>query len=113
VLLADLVEILMLSLAVSAMSISVSRSQMFQSLRVWAFKTSDWLGELVSCWWCVSFWFAFFVTTIYRVRVVESEFMFLDWFINMFVVMALAGLSSTLFSNYVGGHYPDEDEVEE
>jgi len=95
---AELIELLAVSLAVSGVSITISRSQMFQTVRVWAFGVNDWFGELLSCWWCVSHWIAFLFVAYYRVTVLESEFVVLDLFFNTFVVVALAGLTSALFS---------------
>jgi hypothetical protein len=81
-----------LSLAVGAASFTVARAGIFAPVRDWTKRRSAWLGNLLSCPWCVSHWIAVVAVIAgdppaspYANRAADSA-------VSIFVLVAGAGL---------------------
>lgn len=55
--------IVVMGLAVSAVSVTISRTDAFFWLRAFAASWS-WTGKLVACHWCLGWWFALVATIV-------------------------------------------------
>ncbi len=86
----------MLALAVSALSMTITKTKVTKTLRLWVKAHNAWLGELLSCPYCTSHWLAFAVVAIYQPRVVDSGLLVLDLFISAMMIVALAAVMSGL-----------------
>ncbi len=54
-----------LALAISAITITTAKMEIFRALRLWIYDHNEWLGELVKCSYCTSHWLAFAGVAIY------------------------------------------------
>ena len=85
-----IVKVLLLSLATASISFTVAETKLFMPLRQHWPKES-FLGELLSCGYCLGHWVAFALVAIYRPRLFESWWL-LDFFLTAVVVAWLAGV---------------------
>lgn len=60
-------SMIFISLAVSSISYTISKTDIFESIRKKISKHSNWLGKLISCPYCLSHWISFVIILfIYR-----------------------------------------------
>lgn len=88
----DLLLVVLLAMAVAAMSVTISLSKVFKNLRDNISSRNAWLGELVSCPYCFSHWLSFLAVLVYRPQVLEGGAPFLNLFLTAFVLVCLASL---------------------
>ena len=55
----QLIELIIISLAVSSASYSISRTEIFKPIRLRICKAWPWAGKLISCPYCLSHWISF------------------------------------------------------
>jgi hypothetical protein len=60
--------LLVLSIAVSVMSLTVTKTKVFKSLRLWVKNKSEFFGELFTCPYCFSFYPSLFLVFFYFSR---------------------------------------------
>ena len=89
-----LITLFLLSGAVSAISVTVSRSHVFGPMREQMEILNPWLGRLVRCAYCTSHWGSFAVCFIYQPYFLDSGYMFglVDWFVAAMVMVGIASL---------------------
>lgn len=58
----NFIQILILSLAISSTSYTISKTLVFKPLRQLFCKYWNWLGKLISCPYCLSHWVSFGIT---------------------------------------------------
>lgn len=85
----ELMALVVLSLAIAAVSITITKTKVFRSFREWIDERSDWFGELVHCPYCTSHWVAFAAVAYYQPRPVESGVFFVDLVVAAFAVICL------------------------
>lgn len=90
--------LLPLSLAVSALSITITKAKVFRWFRKLIQQQSNWLGELISCPYCMSHWFALAMVAVYRPTVVSSRSWLLDLGVSVMAIVALAAMLSGLIA---------------
>ncbi len=87
-----LLQLAALSLACSAVAVTLTKSSFFSWLRVWArkhlFKT---LAKLVSCPYCASHWIAAGLVGVYQPVFIQAWLPF-DLFVSVMVTVALSAL---------------------
>ena len=83
-------EAVMLSMAAALNTTTVSESQLFRGTRLWAKDRSAFTGAAIGCGYCLSHWIAFFFVLLYRPRLVNSNFMLVDYLVTAFVIAWLA-----------------------
>lgn len=110
-------QVLVMSMAVSVMSLTITRSRIFHEFREWVKSKNDYLGDLVSCFYCTSHWLAIGFTTFYKPQILNL-WIGADLVLSMFVMVAGATLVSGAIQKLVNvGHYMDrmvpEDDDEE
>lgn len=108
-----LLVVLILSLPVSAITLTITKSSLFECLREWALKRNKWLGKLVSCPYCTSHWVSFALVVLYQPRMVRSGAWPIDLIISAFAIVALAQPLSFLVLCCLRGMEPKEDPEKE
>lgn len=85
----DIITILILSLAVSAISVTLARGGVFAALRQWVMDRNEWLGKLISCPYCLSHWVALFAVVFYPISMT-----FYSTLVTIFAVVAISAIVS-------------------
>lgn len=84
-------QLLFLSLAVAAISTTISLSSLFAPVRRWCRRRSRWLGKLVNCAYCSSHWIAFAAVAWYDPRIMGGWWV-ANWVVAVFAVIAIANV---------------------
>lgn len=86
-------NLIMLSMCVSTVSFTITKSKFFSPLRNWVNKRNERLGSLLSCSYCMSHWAATFVVVllyIYSPIIMVTNVLFIDVIITIFATISLA-----------------------
>jgi hypothetical protein len=90
-----LYEVVVLALATAAISVTISKAQVFSSFRDWVADNNAWLGDLISCHYCTSHWVAMGFIVIYHPFLVR-KWIVSDLFVSLFATVAISALVSGL-----------------
>ena len=96
-------QLLAVSAVVMGIAQTVSRERLFEPLRNRLGGHDTWLGDLVSCPYCVSHWVAFVLvplTGVYGIRVRVQWGVLsttLDWFLSSMLVVVIAAFMRVAF----------------
>lgn len=82
-------KVLYLSFVTASVSFTVAETKLFLPLREWAMRINAYLGELLSCGYCLGHWVAFALVAIYQPRLFEFWWL-LDYFLTALVIAWLA-----------------------
>lgn len=80
-----LATVLWLSTANASVAFTVTETKLFAALRGWTRTRSRFLGELVSCGYCLGHWTAFGLVATYQPRLFQGWWP-LDYFLTALVV---------------------------
>lgn len=94
--LADVLRLLVLALATSAISVTITRSGLFHGLRSFADRRSRWFGELMHCPYCMSHWVSLVLMWWYGLRILPGTFWLIDLLISALAVVATASFFTLL-----------------
>lgn len=83
-------DVCLLSLANASLAFTVTETKLFAPLRAWAKSRSAFLGEMLSCGYCLGHWTAFGLTALYRVRLWTGPWPPLDYFLTALVIAWLS-----------------------
>lgn len=61
----------LLSVVTAWCAFTLAETALFRPAREWAQRHSEWLGKLLSCGYCLGFWFALGLVAIYRPRIFD------------------------------------------
>ncbi len=86
-------QIAFFALAVAAISVTISKSKLFASVRAWISEKNQRLGHLVSCAYCTSHWVAMPLIVIYR-PIVVPFLSAVDLIVSWLALVAIAALVS-------------------
>lgn len=92
----QIASIIILSLAVSSVSLTMTKAKLTKPLRNFVRSRSEWLGELFSCPYCFSHWVSFGAVAAARPVVTSTGLLLADLLISAFAVISLAALTSGL-----------------
>lgn len=92
----SLIDIGVLSLAISALSLTITKASIFRPARRRIADKNAWLGDLITCPYCMSHWLAFAAVIVYHTRIVHSRIYLLDLLVSAFMAVALASVWSGL-----------------
>ncbi|MBI4415235.1 MAG: DUF1360 domain-containing protein [Candidatus Kerfeldbacteria bacterium] len=92
--------VIILALATAAISVTMAKARIFASAREWIAARNGWLGELAACSYCTSHWVAIALVAVYR-PVLVRQWIVIDLFVSVFVVVALASLVSGAISRLI------------
>ena len=93
-----------LALASSGFALIVTKSSPFEWLRDLAFKASELVGELFSCFFCMGTWFAMGLAALYPPNVLPPLGIghgLIEWLVSSMAITALAGVFSGAVSFFV------------
>ena len=91
-----IIAVIILSLAVSAVSVTITKGAIFEKIRCAIEKRSCFFGELVRCPYCTSHWLSFAVVLVYQPLLVSSGNLIADLIITAFAIVALAAMATRL-----------------
>ncbi len=83
-------QLLVLSLAAAAISVTLAKSKLFEPLREKIKERNEWLGELVNCPYCTSHWVSIGLVIIYQP--VPFNLIIVDQVIAVFALVSLAAI---------------------
>jgi len=83
---------LALATAASALSMTVTQTELFAPLRALAWKIHPQVGHLFQCFYCFSHWVVIAGTLVYRPVVIASGWAAVDWLVATFFTVALTAL---------------------
>lgn len=84
-------QMLALSLAVSAISTTISLSSLFGPVRRWVARRNSWFGKLINCAYCSSHWIAFLAVAWYHPRIFPGWWL-ANYVVAVFCVIAIANV---------------------
>ncbi len=103
-----LITCLMIALAASSISMTVTQTELFAAFREWMTKKNAMMGHLFHCFYCLSHWVVFGGMLVYRPALLHSGFAFIDWVMTAFITITLAtlinGLMFKVFQAAVSTH---------
>jgi hypothetical protein len=112
-----LVQWIVLSIVVWVVSTTMARARILRSFRCWMKKRNDFLGEGVSCQYCLSHWVGLAVTLLYRPALIGPASIhphwnwlaaIADYLVSAFAVIGLAALiARNLGKTPPDGIHPD------
>jgi len=73
-----LINLIIISLAVSSFSYTISQSNLFQPIRFFFLQKFNFIGKLISCTYCLSHWISFLFTSIYF-KLISYEFLIISF----------------------------------
>lgn len=100
----DISEWIVLTFAVATVSITLTKTHLFQPFRAWLVKKRSnsesvilwavyhWFSRLLECPYCVAHWVSLTGVLVFNTRLVETSFIPLDYFVSALAVTS----SSTL-----------------
>ncbi len=88
----NLSNILYLSAAIAAISLTVTRAVVFRWWREWVDSKNKFIGELFTCPYCFSHWLSIAAVIIYQPRLVTSNILILDLIVSIFVMVTVSSL---------------------
>ncbi|HYO76008.1 MAG TPA: DUF1360 domain-containing protein [Thermoanaerobaculia bacterium] len=92
----DITASAIIALAVSAVSMTMTQGSIFAAFRTFVSERSKWLGELVSCFYCLSHWVAISAVVLLQPRPVRSHALALDLIVALFAIIAMSTIVSGL-----------------
>lgn len=99
---------LMIALAASSISMTVTQTELFAAFREWTVKKNALIGHLFQCFYCLSHWVVFGGMVIYRPALLSSDFALIDWIMTAFITITIAtlinGLMFKVFQAAIGTH---------
>ena len=109
-----IIQICIIGMAVSAISMTISKAKVFESAREWIAGHNQWLGKLVGCPYCVSHWITFVLVAYYQPRFITSSIFVLDLTISAFTIIAWAAIVSGIIFKLIwaAGNSDQDSEVE-
>ncbi|EKE71619.1 hypothetical protein [Gallaecimonas xiamenensis] len=90
-------QCLVVAVAASSISITITQTELFRPWREWTAKKSHMIGYLFKCFYCFSHWVVFAGIAIYRPVLVESGALWVDWTVSAFFTLTLCAFVSGLF----------------
>ncbi|MCI5224479.1 MAG: DUF1360 domain-containing protein [Candidatus Electrothrix sp. AR4] len=88
-------KVILLSLVTASISFTVSEAKLFKPFRAWMKAKNAFMGELVSCGYCLGHWVAMALVLIYQVNLF-SAWPPLDYFLTALVIAWLSGFQWVL-----------------
>ncbi|WP_434637631.1 DUF1360 domain-containing protein [Klebsiella sp. I138] len=92
----ELTICLMIALAASSMSMTVTQTELFAAFRAWTVKKNAMAGHLFQCFYCLSHWVVFGGMLVYRPALLHSGIAFIDWMMTAFITITLTTLINGL-----------------
>jgi hypothetical protein len=94
--LADVLRLLVLALATSAISVTITRSGVFLGPRTFIADRSKWFGEMAHCPYCMSHWVSLVLMWWYGLRTLPQTHWSVDLLVTALAVVAVASFFTLL-----------------
>jgi hypothetical protein len=94
-------RVLYLSFVAASISFTVAESRLFLPLREWMKRRNSYLGELLSCGYCLGHWVSFGLVAIYQPKLFNSWWL-LDYFLTALVIAWLSAFQWIVLSFLMG-----------
>ncbi len=88
----NIYTLVLLAIADWLIATTISRARVFRPLRAAVKRRSDYLGEGISCQYCISHWVGFILAAIYQPRLLISGFWLVDVAVSAFIIIGLGAL---------------------
>ncbi|MFL9711174.1 hypothetical protein ACW4YW_09145 [Methylobacillus pratensis] len=85
---------LVLAIAASSISYTITQTELFVPLRAWTQKLGHMTGYLFSCFYCMSHWVIFAGISIYRPVLINSDYLIIDLLVSAFFTIAISAFIS-------------------
>lgn len=85
---------LVIAIAASSISYSITHTELFSPLRSWSQKLGHMIEYLFSCFYCMSHWVVFAGILIYRPVLISSEYLVVDLLVSAFFTIAISAFIS-------------------
>ncbi|MBU9845837.1 DUF1360 domain-containing protein [Rahnella ecdela] len=99
---------LIIALAASSISMSITQADLFETMRNWIEKKNNTLGHLFKCFYCFSHWVVFAGMVIYHPLIINSNYIVADWLVSAFLTLTLTtfinGLMFKVFQSAISTH---------
>jgi hypothetical protein len=112
-----IIDIVFLSLAVAAISMTLTKAELFMAARKWIQRWSQflwWPGwvvrKLATCPYCMAHWWAILAIVHYKPVIIESKVVFVDLSVSAGAVIALSAFWCGLIYKAFSQMSPSEDE---
>ncbi|MEY8709890.1 DUF1360 domain-containing protein [Mangrovibacter phragmitis] len=89
VLSSDFSVCLMIALSSASLSMTITQTELFASLRALAARKNGLLGHLFSCFYCMSHWMVAAGMLIYHPILLHSSVGLFDWIMTAFIVLTI------------------------
>jgi hypothetical protein len=107
-----LISLLVVSMAVAAVSMTLSKGKIFSGTREWLDDKSEFLGDLIHCPYCTSHYVAFGAVLIFQPFAVTSGWFIPDVLLASFATVAMSSYwCGVIYSSYA--QMGDDEEGEE
>lgn len=107
----ELLQILFLSLATAAISVTITKAKVFASMRNWVGARSQWLGSLVTCTYCTSHWVAIGFVAIYQPILFPKLFL-VDLIASVFAIVAVSSFLATIIAKLMLSPTPPSTDLQ-
>lgn len=108
-----LTECILIALASSSISMTITQTELFAPLRAWTAKKNAMLGHLFHCFYCMSHWVVFAGVLVYRPLLLQSGVVIIDGIMTAFITLTLAtfinGLLFRVFQAAIKTHVMKHD----
>lgn len=91
-----LITCLVIAVASSSISITVTQTELFVPFREWVKKLGHMTGYLFRCFYCLSHWVVIIAMVVYHPRLIQSQYVLVDWVVTAFFTITLSAFISGL-----------------
>jgi hypothetical protein len=88
-------NMLLLAMVNASIVFTISETKIFRPFREWVKQKSEFLGEMLSCGYCLGHWVAFALVAIYQPRLFDSWWL-LDYFLTALLIAWLSAFQWVL-----------------
>ncbi|MCP5007159.1 MAG: DUF1360 domain-containing protein [Planctomycetes bacterium] len=88
-------NIIYLSIVTASISFTLTETKLFLPVREWVKGKNEFVGEIVSCGYCLNHWVAFGLVAAYQPRLFESWWL-LDYFVTALTISWLSAFQWAL-----------------
>ncbi len=86
-----MLELILISMVTASISFTVTESKLFESFRNFVKRKNNFLGELVSCGYCLGHWIAFGIVIMYNFNIFNNG-LFIDYFFTGLIIAWLSAI---------------------
>ena len=99
---------LIIALAASSISMSITQADLFEPMRNWIEKKNSVIDHLFKCFYCFSHWVVFAGMVMYHPQIINSNYIIADWLVSAFLTLTLTtfinGLMFKVFQSAISTH---------